>query len=298
MPSLRHQALVELFRQSPQLATRLLEELNVPVPFGATHRTDDSDLSTVKPVHRHADVVVLAEQDGVPKLAVVVEVQLTRKERKRLVWATYAILARVRYRCLAAVLVVCPNAKVARWAQKPVEIGPAHSYAPWVLGPEDIPEIASVEEAQKNIELAVLSAVAHANSPLSEAKPVVEAALIACHGLPPDDRLVYSDMILEALGPALKEALMTMPKGYKFQTEFIRNIAARYANVEAVAEAKGEAKGEARGMATVLSRLLVKKFGPLSSDEQRRLQQASPDELEAWTERILTADSLDAVFGS
>jgi hypothetical protein len=290
MPSFRHQALVELFRQSPRLALQLLEALKVEVPKNIDVRADDSDLSAVKPVHRHADLVVLAESKGTKKLTIVVEVQLSRKEQKRLAWPSYAVLSRVRHRCPAAVLVVCPTAAVARWARRPIEIGPGHFYAPWVLGPEEIPAIASVEAARKNVELAVLSAVAHASMPLCEAKPVVEAALQACDGLPPDDRLVYSDLILEALGPALKEALMTMPKGYKFQTEFIRNIAARYADTETIAEA--------RGRTFVLERLLTRKFGPLSSEILQRLRGGTVNDVETWTDRVLTADSLDAVFGS
>lgn len=46
-----------------------------------------------------------------------------------------------------------------------------------------------------------------------------------------------------------------------------------------------------------LERLLAKRFGPLLSAETRqRLTQATPEQLETWTERLLDASTLSAVF--
>ncbi len=43
-------------------------------------------------------------------------------------------------------------------------------------------------------------------------------------------------------------------------------------------------------------RQLNKRFGPLSPEAAQRLQAATPEQLELWTDRILDAPSLDAVF--
>jgi hypothetical protein len=50
------------------------------------------------------------------------------------------------------------------------------------------------------------------------------------------------------------------------------------------------------GEASVLTRLLNKRFGPLSIDASQRLQSATPEQLDAWTDRILDAPTLAAVF--
>ncbi|MBS9402911.1 hypothetical protein KG088_04650 [Halomonas sp. TRM85114] len=41
----------------------------------------------------------------------------------------------------------------------------------------------------------------------------------------------------------------------------------------------------------------MRRFGPLDADTQRRLQQATTDELERWAENVLDAPSLAEVFG-
>ncbi len=65
---------------------------------------------------------------------------------------------------------------------------------------------------------------------------------------------------------------------------------------EARGEARGKAEGKAEGEAAVLTRQLNKRFGPLSLDTAQRLQTATPEQLEVWTDRILDAPTLAAVF--
>jgi hypothetical protein len=55
-------------------------------------------------------------------------------------------------------------------------------------------------------------------------------------------------------------------------------------------------KGLQQGEATVLVRQLTKRFGVLPAAVQDRLAQASTAQLEVWAERILDAETLEAVF--
>lgn len=56
-------------------------------------------------------------------------------------------------------------------------------------------------------------------------------------------------------------------------------------------------EGELRGQRRVLVRLLSTKFGADLPEEIRsRVEQASPNDLDTWTERVLTAASLNEVF--
>ena len=61
-------------------------------------------------------------------------------------------------------------------------------------------------------------------------------------------------------------------------------------------EARGEAKGKVRGKAEIVLKLLRLRFGDLPEEVKARVAQASLEELEIWIERVLTAESLDAVF--
>jgi flagellar biosynthesis/type III secretory pathway protein FliH len=61
---------------------------------------------------------------------------------------------------------------------------------------------------------------------------------------------------------------------------------------------KGMEKGMQQGEVLILERLLVKRFGALPEDLRQRLAQARPEQLEVWSERLLDAPTLNAVFES
>ncbi len=60
--------------------------------------------------------------------------------------------------------------------------------------------------------------------------------------------------------------------------------------------AQGEARGEARGEAKILLRLLQQKFGTLSDVILDTVRKANTEQLEAWSDRILAAKTLNEVF--
>ena len=60
---------------------------------------------------------------------------------------------------------------------------------------------------------------------------------------------------------------------------------------------RGEARGLERGKAEGLTRLLERRFGSLPGTARDRIAAAGPGELDSWLDRVLDADSLDAVFG-
>jgi hypothetical protein len=59
---------------------------------------------------------------------------------------------------------------------------------------------------------------------------------------------------------------------------------------------EGELKGELKGEVTVLSRQMTRRFGPISEATQARLDNATLEQLEQWTDNILEASTLDDVF--
>ena len=61
-------------------------------------------------------------------------------------------------------------------------------------------------------------------------------------------------------------------------------------------EARGIAKGEAKGRRDTLTKLLTLKFGGISEQDRARIESASAEDLDRYTERVLTADTIAAVF--
>ena len=54
--------------------------------------------------------------------------------------------------------------------------------------------------------------------------------------------------------------------------------------------------GHHQGEVTILERQLRHRFGPVREATRTRLQSATPEQLEAWAERLLDAPNSDAVF--
>jgi hypothetical protein len=60
---------------------------------------------------------------------------------------------------------------------------------------------------------------------------------------------------------------------------------------------EGRAEGRLEGEARVIQSLLEQKFGTISAETRTRIQGATEEQLTRWLERILAADSVEAVFG-
>jgi hypothetical protein len=76
-----------------------------------------------------------------------------------------------------------------------------------------------------------------------------------------------------------------------------RNLQMPYVtSVERFGIEKGLQQGLQKGEGLLLRRLLTQKFGPLPPDIEAKLTEASIAELEAWSDRLLAADSLGSIF--
>ena len=162
MASMQHEGLLLLFRNRPELAPELLRDvLGLQLPQWTEARVESAELTEVVPTEYRADLVVLL-LEGKPCFAIVVEVQLSRNEDKRKSWPLYLTSLRSRVGCPTALLVVAPDAAMARWCAQPIELGhPGFVLQPLVMGPEAIPVILDEQVAREDPELAVLSAMAH-----------------------------------------------------------------------------------------------------------------------------------------
>ncbi|MGH7438880.1 MAG: hypothetical protein ACRENE_24605 [Polyangiaceae bacterium] len=290
MPSLQHEALLLLFRNRPELAPELLEQaLHVPLPAYAEVRLESSDLTDVSPAEYRADLVVLLV-DGKPVLGIVVEVQLQRDDRKRFTWPVYVAGLRARIECPACLLVVTPSETVAEWCRAPIDLGPGGALCPLVIGPAAVPVVDDVARAERDPELAVLSAMAHGHEPHAEV--IARAALSAVAHLSEDRAVLYSDLILAALPVAARTALekLMIPADYEFQSDFWKR---RFAE----ARTKGRAQGLSEGRAQAILDILEAR-GLAVSDEIRARVLACTDtaQLDVWLRKAATATTVEQVF--
>ena len=282
MPGLLHEGLVELLRRAPQIVGDLLSAAGVPVPRFTEARTDSAGLTEVRPAELRADLVVVLEDEGAARLAVVLEVQLAADPDKLYSWPAYQVGARSRYRCAAVVLVLAPLGRVAGWAAQPVELGPGSVFRATVVGPEGLIRVGDPRRAADHVELSLLSALAHGQTESADAVPAaVEDALAvleACRSLDAGLQVVYSDLLVGSVSQAVREAIMTVPAGYQFRTE-----------LAIVNQAKGKAEA-------VLEALEVRGLAVTDEQRARVLACTDIDQLRAWHRRAVTVARTEDVF--
>ncbi|WP_437571609.1 hypothetical protein [Sorangium sp. So ce542] len=278
MPSVTHEALVELFKNRPTLAAELLHDaLGQPVPAFTEARVEPSDLTEILPSDRRADVVVvlLVAEQRRPAMAVVVEVQLGVDANKPYIWPVYVTQTRARHRCPTRLLVVTIDAALAQWCSRPIDTGhPGLTLTPLVLGPEGVPVVTDAEQARAAPEVVVLSAMAHGRGEEGEAIGV--AFLAAAVGLDEERRALYADVVLSSLNEAARRMLEAMMKsGYQYQSEFARSY---------VAHGRQEGSIEAKAQA-VLAFLEARELEIPAEVRERVLASTDLAELDRWIRR-------------
>lgn len=187
-----HEGILLLFRSRPVLAAELLG-IEVPASASATLAADA--MQQIDPQPLAADAVVRIERDGALQLAIVVEVQLEIAAPKRLTWPVYVAATRRLLGCPVRLLVVAIDVRVARWAARPIELGPpGFVLTPDVLGPEAVPLVTDDAVAAREPELAVLSAMAHGRG--RHARQVASAALGALGRVDEERARFYADLVM------------------------------------------------------------------------------------------------------
>ena len=288
MPSPLHESLLLLFRNRPALAPELLRDaLQLKLPDYSDIRIDSADLTEIQPAEYRADMVVLLLR-GQPVLGIVVEIQLSRDERKRFVWPAYVANLRARFECPVCLLVVTSKESVASWAAKPIDMGNGYSFVPWVLGPAGVPAIRDPIRARADPELAVLSAIAHGRNPDSDwSASIASTANAAIEGLDGDRWKLYFDLVMTSLSGAARRKLQAMdPAKYQFQSAFAK----RYV---AMGEAQGKARGRLEGRAELIVKLLALRFGTVPEETRRFVETVATAKLDEIAERLLTAATIE-----
>jgi alkanesulfonate monooxygenase SsuD/methylene tetrahydromethanopterin reductase-like flavin-dependent oxidoreductase (luciferase family) len=276
-----HEALVSMFHARPLLAARLLEAPGMELPAHSAVVLADATFSQIAPAEYRADAVVVLGADR-PVLAIIVEVQLGVDDAKTYTWPVYGATLRARMRCPVTVLIVTPDRTVAAWAARPIELGPNSMFAVSVVGPDVVPRVDTVEEAQRCPELAVLSVLSHAREAGAEALAAV--AIHAAKALDEERSTLYCDLVLSALGPAARACLEELMKTkYEYQSDF----ATKYYS-----------QGREEGLREFFRRQLKRVGVVLDRRTAERLDAAGAEVLERIAENVVLAGDPDAVAES
>lgn len=288
MLSYLHELLVNLFRNRTDTTTVLLRDLDVPLPEHEEIQTESTSINDLKPAEYRADLVLFLVQRSRKVLGVIVEVQLRRDDSKRYSWPAYVANLHAQHRCPICLLVITVEQAISRWAEKTIELGPGSHCRPCVIGPANTPAVTALKDAERNVELAVLSAVAHGkDSDKALAERIARAATAACRSIDEERSKLYLDLIDVSLKHSASEALEAAMNslGFEYQGDFAR----RYV-------AEGRAEGLIEGRTGTILRLLARRFGTLTEIDQTRVRGAGDAVLDKIESAMMSATTLDEVL--
>jgi hypothetical protein len=304
-PSRLHDSVVELFRARPELVVELLSgALGYAVPEYAGVRLASNDLNDYEPTEYQADaVIILTDPDGNPVLAVIVEAQLRPDPKKRWAWPAYFGNLQARLQCPVVLVVVSPTAGPVAGYAAPMDTGhPDFVLRPLVVGPEQLTPITEVTQAQRDLELAVLSALAHRDHP--QFQRIFLTLATALDQAKHERAGLYTDMVLASCPPAVQQCLeeLMTTQTYEYQSNFARRYYAQgeargrtkgRTEGEAKGRTEGEAKGRAEGEARAVLAILRARGIPVPDDIRTRITTCTDlDQLDTWVRRAATATTI------
>ncbi|MBD9702617.1 hypothetical protein IHE56_11045 [Streptomyces sp. ID01-12c] len=291
MVSSPHEALHRIFQKDPSLLTRTLQRvLHVPFPEPREFAAMNVDLTEIEPVERRVDTLLRAETDEGTYL-LVVESQGKRDEAKRRSWPYYLSYLYAKYQCDPVLIVITQSGATARWAAEPIHLGvrgrPSLTVRPLVLGPDNVPVIADERSAERDVPLAVLSAMTHGKG--RKAAAILECLVTALRTIDAESAAVFVQFV---------DSCLTDPEALKIWRELMTNTQYfwRHPLAEQTRE-EGRVEGRLEGRAEMILEILELR-GIQVPDHVRERVTDCPDraQLMIWAERALRVTAAEDLF--
>ncbi|MGQ7749825.1 hypothetical protein ACUN29_15210 [Streptomyces sp. WC2508] len=287
MVSSPHEAMHRIFQEYPGLFSRVSEVLGVDIPPPTSATALPTDLTEARPVERRVDTLLRIETEHDGSFVLAIEAQGKKDPRKTASWPYYVSYLHNRYGLPILLLVVCQDQATAEWAARPISIGVRQwqtlTLNPLVAGPHNMPVITDVAEARKDLALATLAAITHADN------PDVGAILKTLSAALRDTPEAIADPIVEltAQGLGNRPAAQQWRNLVAVDTSFYKSFMSEEIRDE------GRAEGRAEGI------LLVLEARGIDLPDETREKITSCDDpqlLRQWLSRAATAATIEEVF--
>ena len=281
MPSPRHDAVNELFRDRPELAVEILHELmGVDVPVDAPVQLESNDFNDRPSKDFQPDTVITVGPAQAPVHGIVVEVQQEKAEGKRRQLPRYAAALWLMLRCPVTVLCVCPDADAAVWYAEPVRTGlPGFTFCAAVLGPNEVPVIRSAKEAAAHPDLAAMAVMAHGRD-----RAVVDAFMTGLELMESDHAPQYYEHAYSMAVPTVRHVMEEIMASttWPVHSPFAREHFGR-----------GKCEGEADAVLKVLA---VRRIEVPEAARARIRACTDTCQLDVWLERAVEATTVTDLF--
>ncbi|MFI6118686.1 hypothetical protein ACIBCU_02280 [Streptomyces sp. NPDC051064] len=299
MVSAPHEAMHRIFQEYPGLFSQLSDVLGLQLPPLVSAELLTVDLTENEPLERRVDTLLRIRTENDGPFLLVVEAQGKKDPGKTASWPYYVTYLNNRYRLPVLLLVICQDHATAAWAARPLTIGlpqwPTVTTRPLVAGPHNMPVITNVAEARKDLVLATLSAITHADNPDVDA--ILKTMSVALRDAPESLVEPLVEFIAQGLGnrPAAQQWRNLVAVDLSFYTSPLSEEIRDEGRAEGRAE--GREKGHAEGQAEALLLILeARGIGITDATRERISACGDPDLLRRWLVRAAFVAASDEIF--
>jgi len=252
------------------------------------------DLTEIEPIERRVDTLLRAETDSGDYL-LVVESQRRKDDAKRGSWPYYLSYLYEKYRCEPVLIVTTQNRATARWAAEPIHLGvpgrPSLTVRPFVLGPDNVPVIADAREAERDVPLAVLSAMTHGRG--RQAAAILESLAAALNTIDADSAAAFAQFVDSCLADRqVKQMWRDLMTTMQY---FWRHPLAEQVREEG--REQGLEQGRVEAKAEMILHILQWRGIPVADAVRDRVEACTDlDQLEVWAQRAVHATDAAELF--
>ncbi|MEU2131940.1 hypothetical protein [Streptomyces sp. NPDC018352] len=287
MVSSPHEAMHRIFQEYPGLFSRVSEVLGVDIPPPTSATALPTDLTEARPVERRVDTLLRIETEHDGPFLLAIEAQGKKDPRKTASWPYYVSYLHNRYGLPVLLLVVCQDHTTAEWAARPISIGVRQwqtlALNPLVAGPHNMPVITDVAEARKDLALATLAAITHADN------PDVGAILKTLSAALRDTPEAIADPIVELTA----QGLGNRPAAQQWRNLVAVDLSFYKSPLSEEIRDEGRAEGRAEGLLLVLEARGI----ALADETREKITSCDdPQLLRQWLNRAATATTIEDVF--
>ncbi|MFE4332810.1 hypothetical protein ACFRQM_26350 [Streptomyces sp. NPDC056831] len=295
MVSSPHEAMHRIFQEYPGLFSRISDVLGVAIPPPTSVTLMPTDLTEARPVERRVDTLLRIETEDDGPFLLAIEAQGKRDPDKTVSWPYYVTYLNSKYRLPALLLVVCQDRATAEWAARPISIGVRQwrtfALYPLVAGPHNMPVITDVAEARKDLALATLAAITHADNP--DVGAILKTLSAALRDTPETIADPIVELTAQGLGnrPAAQHWRNLVAVDLSFYKSFMSE------EIRDEGRAQGRVQGQVQGRAEDIL-LVLEERGIAAPDKVRgRITDCGdPETLRQWLMRAVTATSAEEIF--
>ncbi|MCN9242133.1 hypothetical protein NGF19_15270 [Streptomyces sp. RY43-2] len=292
-----HEASHRIFQDHPEALTPVFEMLGLPPPAKAIIEALTPDATEIRPMERRVDTVLRVEPSEGEHFLVAVEAQTKQDLDKGTSWAYYVAYLHAKYELPVLLVTVCKNQRTAHWAAGPFEcrVGPwsTQTTRPFVIGPDNVPEITDESSVAHSPALATISVIVH-----SESRRIAAILGMLARGMRSFDKstaMYWCELVeiglentpAKEVWKGLEKMVVTYfpGRGTLFEETYLKG------------KAEGKAEGEARGEAKGILRVLEVRGFHVSDDTRERIASCTDlDRLADWLDRSGTVERPEDLF--